>query len=75
MVVLRIDSLSRSDVLLHSDTNTSLFASPHLNKVKRHFSTFFDPCVTVLMLNKKSLLSCFEKGFTVALMTFFNLLR
>ena len=62
--------MNRSDVLLHSRTNTSLFSSPHLNKFKRYFSTSFDACVRVLMLNKKSL-SCFEKGFTVALMTFF----
>ena len=70
MVVLRIGLINRSDVLLHSDTNTSLFSSPHLNKVKRYFSTSFDACVLVLMLNKKSLLTCFEKGFNVALMTF-----
>ena len=59
-----------SDVLLHSDTNTSLFSSPHLNKLKRYFSTFFDACLSILMLNKKPLLTCFEKGFTVGVMTF-----
>ena len=75
MVVLRIVSINCSDVLLHSDRNTSLFSSPHLNNVKKYFSTFFDACVPGLRLNKKSLLSYFEIRFTVALMTFFNLLR
>ena len=75
MVILQIGSINFSDVLLHSDRNTSLFSSPHLNKVKRYFSTFFNACVSILMLNKKSLLICYVKGFTVALMTFFNLLR
>ena len=67
MVVLRIGSINHSDMLPHSDTNRSLFSSPHLNKVKSYFSTFFKAYVPVLMLNKKSLLSCFEKGFNVAL--------
>ena len=71
MVVLQIGSMNCSDVQLHSDTNTSLFSSPHLNKGKRCFCTFFDACLLILMSNKKSLLICFEKGFTVALMTFF----
>ena len=70
MVILRIGSINFSDVLLHSDTDTSLFSPPHLNKAKRYFSTFFDACVSILMLNKKYLLICFVKGFTVALMTF-----
>ena len=70
MVVLRIVSTNCSDVLLHSDRNRCLFSSPRLNNVKIYFSTFFDGCVPVLRLNKKSLLSCFEIEFTVALMTF-----
>ena len=70
MIVLRIGLTNPSDVLLHSDTNTSFFSSPHLNNIKRYLSTSFNACVPVLMLNKKSLLSCFEKAFAVALMTF-----
>ena len=70
MVVLRIGSINHSDVLLHSDTKISLFCSPRLNQVKRYVSTFFKACVPVSMLNKKSFLSCFEKGFTAVLMTF-----
>ena len=73
MVVLRIGLINRSNVLLHSRTNTSLFSSTHLNKVKVYFSTSFGAGLP--MLNKKSLLSCFEKGFTVVLITIFNLLR
>ena len=75
MVVLRFGWINRSDALLHSDTNICRFSSLHLNKVKRYFSAFFGACVPVLMLNRKSLLSYFEKGFTITLMIFFNLLR
>ena len=75
MVVLWTGLVNRENVVLNSNANTSLFSSPHLSKVKRYFSNFFGGCVPVLMLNKKSLLSCFEKGFTLDLMTFSNLLR
>ena len=40
-VVLQKDWINCSDLLLQSDTNTSLFSCPHLIKVKWYFSTFF----------------------------------
>ena len=40
IAVLRIGLINRSYVILHLDTNNSLFISPHLNKVKRCFPTF-----------------------------------
>ena len=49
MVVLQIGSMNYSDVQLHSDTNTSLFSSSHLNKSKHWFCTFFDACLFILM--------------------------
>ena len=75
MDVLQIGSMNCLDVLLHSGTNKSLFSSTHFNNVKRYFFTYFDACVLILMLNKKSLLICYKKGFTIALMTFSSLLR
>ena len=66
--------MNHTDVLLHSDANTSLIFSPHLYKLKYIFNIFYT-CLPALMLNKKSLLNCFEKVLSLALMTFLNLLR
>ena len=45
MVVLWMGLVNRADVRLRSDTNTSLFSTPHLNKVKRFFQIFWCLCV------------------------------
>ena len=72
MVALQIGWINRSYVLLHLNKNTSLFSSPNLNKVKQYFSTFFDACVPILMLNKKSKLF-WKVIYRRFIMTFFNL--